>query len=305
MKYLSLCFVALFCIGQVTLFAQDDSQVIAVEADTTQQSLLWKVSHDDLDQPSYVFGTIHMIGKEDYFFTDQMKAAFDESDNIVFEINMEDMTDLSAQMSMMGKVFMSDGKTLRDLLTEEEYEIVAAHFKEMGLPLMFLERMKPMFLSVFASTDLSPNSLQSGEVMSYEMELMKAAKNKKKTMGGLETMEFQMGLFDSIPYDAQAKMLLESIQVSDDSNDQYQQMVQLYKDQNIEAMQSMATAEDGGLEDYESILLTQRNENWIPLMKEMMVEGTTFFAVGAGHLGGEKGVIKLLRKAGYTLEPIR
>jgi uncharacterized protein YbaP (TraB family) len=305
MNYLSLWNILLFCIGSFTISAQNEVAVIDVPSDTTQNALLWKVSHSDVAQSSYVFGTIHMIGKEDYFFTDQMKAAFEESEQVVFEINMEDMTDMSAQMSMMGKVFMSDGKTLRDLLNEEDYELVADHFKEMGLPIMFLERMKPMFLSVFASADLSPNSLQNGEVVSYEMELMKTAKEQKKTMGGLETMDFQMGLFDSIPYDAQAQMLLESIKVSDDSNDQYQQMVQLYKDQNIEAMQSMATEEDGGLEDYESLLLTQRNENWIPLMQEMMKEKTVFFAVGAGHLGGEKGVIQLLKDAGYTLEPIR
>jgi uncharacterized protein YbaP (TraB family) len=305
MNYLSLWNILLFCIGSFTISAQNEVAVIDVPSDSTQNALLWKVSHSDVAQSSYVFGTIHMIGKEDYFFTDQMKAAFEESEQVVFEINMEDMTDMSAQMSMMGKVFMSDGKTLRDLLNEEDYELVADHFKEMGLPIMFLERMKPMFLSVFASADLSPNSLQNGEVVSYEMELMKTAKEQKKTMGGLETMDFQMGLFDSIPYDAQAQMLLESIKVSDDSNDQYQQMVQLYKDQNIEAMQSMATEEDGGLEDYESLLLTQRNENWIPLMQEMMKEKTVFFAVGAGHLGGEKGVIQLLKDAGYTLEPIR
>lgn len=299
-KLLLLC--SLFSIiSSQFLTAQSETAV----QDTSRQSLLWKVTGNGLEMPSYVFGTIHMIGKDDYFFTDEMQKALEESEEVVFEIKMDDMMNLGSQMSMMGKIFMKDGTTLKDLLEEEEYDLVQSHFKEMGLPLMFLERMKPMFLSVFASGDMSPTSMQSGKIVSYEMEIMKQAENAKKPMAGLETVDFQMGLFDSIPYDAQAKMLLESIKMEDEGNDQFEEMVKLYKSQNIEAMQSITTEEEGGLGDYENLLLTQRNENWIPKMQEMMSSKKVFFAVGAGHLGGEKGVIRLLEEAGYTVEPIR
>ena len=55
---------------------------------------------------------------------------------------------------------------------------------------------------------------------------------------------------------------------------------------------------------YEELLLVRRNENWIPVMERIMREGSAFFAVGAGHLGGPKGVVNLLRQAGYTVEPV-
>ena len=168
---------------------------------------------------------------------------------------------------------------------------------------MFFERIKPMFLTVFASGDMDPMAMQSGKIKSYEMEFMEIAKDAKMPMGGLETIDFQMSVFDSIPYKAQADMLVESIQSGDTGTDQFRQMVDIYKAQDLNAMQEMFAAEQGGLEGYDDILIVGRNKNWIPQMVNMMAIQPTFFAVGAGHLGGEYGVINLLKEEGYTLTP--
>jgi uncharacterized protein YbaP (TraB family) len=114
-----------------------------------------------------------------------------------------------------------------------------------------------------------------------------------------------MSMFDSIPYEDQAKMLVESIKSSDTENDQFDQMVKLYKAQDIVGMVSMMGEEEAGMAGYEDLLLNQRNRNWVPVMGEMMMAQPTFFAVGAGHLAGDQGVVSLLRKAGYTVEPVR
>ncbi|NJL75980.1 MAG: TraB/GumN family protein [Saprospiraceae bacterium] len=165
--------------------------------------------------------------------------------------------------------------------------------------------MKPMFLSAMASGEGSPESMKSGKTVSYELELMNNAKKQKKPISGLETMEFQMGLFDSIPYDVQAQMLVESIKVGSSGGDDLEEMTKIYKSQDIEAMQSMMSSDTEGIGRYEELLLTKRNENWIPKMKTQMKDKAVFFAVGAGHLGGKKGVIQLLEKEGYTLTPIK
>lgn len=268
-------------------------------------SLLWEISGNDLEAPSYLFGTIHMIGKDDFFLTDETKKAIDKSELVTFEINMEDMMNISSQFSLLTKAFMADNLTLKDLLTEEEYKIVQQHFAKIGIPLFFFERIKPMFLTVMASGDLSGDAMSTGEIVSYEMEIMEIAKKDDKEIGGLETAEFQMSMFDSIPYKAQAKMLIESIQAEEGDNDQFAEMVELYKNQDLVGMSTMISSEEGGLDGYEDLLLVTRNKNWIPIMGEMMLKQTTFFAVGAGHLGGEMGVIELLRKEGYELKPLR
>jgi hypothetical protein len=277
----------------------------------TEKALLWEISGKDLQRPSYLFGTIHIIDKEDYFFTPTMQKALDAAESVAFEIDMEEMTDFSNIMGMMGSMYMKDNKTLRDLLTEEDYQLVNEHFTEMGLPLMLLERIKPMFLSVLAGggedmMGFGQGGGEQGGMVSYEMELSEAAKAREKEIAGLETMEFQMGLFDSIPYDAQAKMLMASIKAekTEEGENQMDQMVKMYKEQDIQAMQSMMKTDPDGLGGYEELLLQKRNRNWIPKMADMMSKESVFFAVGAGHLGGEEGVISLLRQEGYEVKAV-
>ena len=313
MKF-SLNFLFLFLISFSTITAQEAKPQLEEVATKTAEvkpianSLLWAISGNGLTDTSYLYGTIHLIGKDDFFLTDQTKTAFDKSQKVTFEINMEDMSDLSVQMGLMMKAFMTDGQTLSDLLDADKYQEVKAHFEKMGMNdfmWQMMEKIKPMFLSVFGSMDMSGGGgLNTGEMMSYEMEFMEMAKTKEKTMGGLETAAYQMSMFDSIPYTAQAEMLYESIKAEDTGSDQLAEMVKLYKNQDIKGMMSMFAADEEGVGQYEDLLLVGRNKNWIPVMEKMMVNQITFFAVGAGHLGGNNGVVNLLKAEGYTLTPL-
>lgn len=279
--------------------------------------LLWEIKGKSLATPSYLYGTIHLIPEEDYFLNDETQKAFDSSQKIAFEIDTEDMMNPASMMGLMSKMYMNDGLTIADLLSEEDYTMVSEYFEEMGLPMMFMGRIKPMFLSILAGQDtenMKPGEgggmgMMMGEGMkSYELELTDRAKQAKKPIVGLETAEFQMSLFDSIPYDAQATMLVDAIK--NDTNaaegeDMLTELVNMYKQQNIVAMVDMMSEEDAGISGFEDLLLLQRNRNWIPVMEELMAKEKVFFAVGAGHLAGEEGVIALLRKAGYEVQPIK
>lgn len=268
-----------------------------------ENSLLWKIEGDDMSAPSYLYGTIHMINADDYFLPQGTLAAIDGADKMVFEIDMNEMNDMGSLMGLMSKAFMNDGKSLSDLLSKEDYDLVENHFSKMGLPMMMLERIKPAFLSVFAY-DIDPSGMQNGSIKSYEMEFFKMANETSKPVAGLETLEFQMSVFDSIPYTDQAKMLVEAIKSSDTDDDQFKVMIDMYKTQDINSMVTMIQEDDSMGEGSEDVLLTGRNKNWIPLMADMMRQDKVFFAVGAGHLAGPNGVIHLLRKAGYTLTPL-
>jgi uncharacterized protein YbaP (TraB family) len=271
-----------------------------------EDALLWKISKKGMQHDSYLYGTIHIINSEDYFLPKGTLSAMDASSKMMFEIDMTEMSDPAKQMGMLNKAFMSDGKTLGDLLSDEDYAIVEAHFKDQGLPLFMLERIKPMFLSVFAmgGDGIDMGGLQDGSIKSYEMEFMEIAQQQDKPVGGLETIDYQISVFDSIPYDEQAKMLVEMIQESDSGSEQFDDMVKMYRSQDINTMAGSLQDEKSGMGDYEDILLRKRNENWIPVMGKEMAAQPTFFAVGAAHLGGRYGVIPLLRQAGYSLTPV-
>ncbi len=315
MRSLFLCLFQAIAFITISV-AQTDTQTAPSYAPTIDENaLLWKIEGKELSTPSYLYGTIHMIGSEDYFLTDETEEAFDVCERVTFEINLEDMMDFGSQMSLMMDAFMKDGVTLKDLLSDEDYKVVDEHFKEMGMPLFLLERIKPMFLSIFASGDMDMfeggfggmgGDSTASSIVSYEMEFMEMAKKAEKEMAGLETAEYQMSVFDSIPYKDQAVMLVESIKAEDTTDDgQFDMMVEMYKKQDIRAMQKMiASEESGGMADFEDVLLHNRNRNWIPVMAEQMNDKPTFFAVGAGHLGGPIGVVALLREEGYTLTAI-
>jgi uncharacterized protein YbaP (TraB family) len=276
----------------------------ATELIPQEKSLIWEIKGKGLNQTSYLYGTIHMIGKKDFFLSEGTKKSFDRARQVAFEIDMEEMSNIMALIPLLMQSFMKNDTTLSDLLSKEEYAQVEAHFKKVGLPMMFLNRIKPMFLSAMDPQSMG-GGMDKGDIVSYEMEFMEMAQAQKKPIEGLETAAFQMSMFDSIPYRVQAKMLLESIESKEQEGDsQFDQLVELYKQQDIQAMQSMMD-EDQTTNTYQNLLLGNRNRKWIPIMEKMMQNQATFFAVGAGHLGGAQGVIALLRAAGYSVEPIR
>ncbi len=275
-------------------------------------SLLWRISGPSLVEASYLFGTIHLIPATDYFLPTKVIKALNDTEQVAFEIDPRDMENPMMLFQLMGKINMQDGIGLADLLSEADYTLVKEYFRQTGLPFFLFERMKPLFVATIVGQDMSQLSgggLGDTEgIKSYEMELSKIATAADKTISGLETMDFQLSLFDSISYEFQAQMLVEAIRAntngSAEGDDQMAKMIDMYKRQAVAEMATMVVEEGDEEGRFEEMLLTSRNLNWIPLMQAMMQKTPAFFAVGAGHLGGEKGVIALLRAQGYTVEAI-
>jgi len=267
----------------------------------TEKGLLWAIYGQGVKDTSYLFGTIHMIPASDFFLPAGTERAIENSSRIYFEIDLAIMEDPVRQMEIMQQSFMRDELSLGDLLSEEDYGIVRAHFEKMGFPIFLVERMKPIFLSVFADEDLFRTIGEDGGMKYYEMELLRIAKEAGVEMKGLEPIEFQMAIMDSVPYREQATMLVQSIKAEESQKGNMDTLIQDYLEGDIEALLAGFSADS--LSRYDSLLLISRNHNWIPVMREAMSVGRCFFAVGAGHLPGRDGVIQLLRKEGYTVSP--
>src|SRR5262245_2343513 len=119
----------------------------------TEKSLVWQIDGNGLKKPSYLYGTIHLIPKDEFEFPPAAREALDNVRRATFEIDMKEMTNFRTQMSLMSKAFMAGGKTLKDLLSAEDYAFVKEKMNEKGLPGGMFERMKPMFLSTLFSTE--------------------------------------------------------------------------------------------------------------------------------------------------------
>jgi uncharacterized protein YbaP (TraB family) len=137
-----------------------------------------------------------------------------------------------------------------------------------------------------------------------EEELMKIAKEDKKEIKGLETIQFQASVFDSIPYEWQAKELLKNIDSFSVYKNEFETMLRFYKNQQLDSIKNLMGKSESGEEKYDDLLLNNRNKNWVKQLKQIMKNESVFVAVGTGHLVGEKGLISLLKKEGYKVEPL-
>ena len=262
-------------------------------------TLLWEISGNGLKQPSYFFGTMHILCSSDATISPNFNTVINKVGQVYFEIDMDDLVQM---IGGMGAMAMTDGKKLKDLYTEAEYEKIKAWFNKHGqLPFSMLESFKPLLLSSM----VGEAAMACPEKDGMEMRIMELATKKKLEIKGLETMAFQAGVIDSIPYDEQAKELLEAIDSAGNQKVQMDQLVQEYKGQNLDSIDALTKSEEGGVSKYLDIMLYSRNRNWVKQFDAIAREKSTLFAVGAGHLPGEEGVLNLLRKKGYTLTPMK
>jgi hypothetical protein len=307
----------LWCYCLATVFAatalpmQVQAQTIAAEkTDKLDKTLLWQITGKGLKKPSYLFGTIHMIGEKDYVLHKASQKAMGKTKRLVTEIDMSNQMGMAMEMFKLAP--MKEGKTLKDIVSIEDYGKIKNYFEKEStnpevkmMPFSMIENWKPMLLQSFLYTDMI-----KGKTKSYELELITLAKKGKMTFGGLETIGDQMSVFDKIPYKDQAQGLVEAIdeikksKSDDNTKNEFDDLVTIYKSQDVDAMVEKSAESFDKMDNSEDVMLTQRNKNWIPLIGEMAAKEPCFFAVGAAHLGGPNGVIRLLRAAGYTVAPV-
>lgn len=275
--------------------------VTLAQAPNPNNTLLWKISGKSLTKPSYLFGTIHILCADNIELSTNLRNAIQTSDKVYLELDMDNMFEM---LGVLGKMKMRNDTTLADLLTQQEYETVKAFFKNQSglIPFSVLETYKPML----AASTLMQSSLDCNKQVAMEQLVMKEAKSKRKDVKGLETMAYQMSIFDSIPYSLQAKQLFNYVDNYEKNTDnkEFEELTDAYLRQQLDKLEAITKKDDMGIGNFTEILLYRRNEAWAKKMEELMVQNSLVVAVGAGHLPGERGVINLLRKLGYTVEPL-
>jgi uncharacterized protein YbaP (TraB family) len=263
-------------------------------------TLLWKISGKNLKNPSYLFGTMHILCTDDAHLSDSLKGVIARCSEVYLEIDLSDMGGMMAAMKAMQ---MKDDKKLSDYLTQSQYARVKEYFEKHTsmLPFSMLERFKPLLISsVIEEQDLDCKTTDG-----MEMLILNQAKGKDKKIRGLETAAFQAGLFDSIPYERQAKELINFLDSMEQYKQQTQELIDTYRKQDLQKIDELTKSGDGNMEEYEDLLIYARNRKWVDSLKVLMPEKSLLIAVGAGHLPGDQGLISLLSRAGYSVSPVK
>lgn len=279
MKYFILLFAFIF-FGQV--YCQE-------------KSLLYQIKKDGY-KTSYIFGTVHIIPDSLFFFPPKLTKTIKKSELVVLEIG-----NTGNQAELVKLMHLESGSSF-EIFTPEQKDSVLAWGSE--LLHVKKEQFEALYSSQkpFALLQLDVLKMVGGSYKMYEQEIQAIASNASIPIKGFETMAYQIGLFDQLPDSVIASMVMTQIRNPQLSEEETRKLYLNYVNQDIESL-FFATqqSEPATLET----LVFQRNRNWIPLVTAFMKTQTCFFAVGAAHLGGNQGVLELLKQAGFEITPIK
>ena len=274
-----------------------------------QAQLLWKVSGNGLDRPSYVIGTHHLAPLSVKDSLANLQQAIDQTEQVYGEIVMDDANNPEILMKMQQAMMLPADTTLKSFYTQAQYDTIAAVVKNyMGVDLALFDKLKPATITTQLSVALAMKSLKGFNPQEQlDTWFQTQARQAGKKVGSLETIDMQINvLYNSQTLMRQALLLYCTATHIEQGVDQSLRMNQAYMKQDLDELlaiieEKMSDACDSTPEEI-STLIYGRNANWACQFPSIMKQSPTLFVVGAGHLPGPQGLLKLLQKQGYTVE---
>lgn len=283
----------------------------------SQAQILYRISGKGLEKPSYIVGTYHLAPASFADSIPGMKTAIEGTQQVCGELDMMDAFKPENAARLMQSQMLPEGTTLSSLLTAEQLErlnkllldVMGSNLNDEAFAAQ-IDKMTPAALSTTLSLSSYMKKVESFNPMELiDNYFQMLALQNGKAVKGFETVDFQMGVLFGAPLEKQVNDLMCMVDHFKDTEEMVDLITTAYYSQNLtqieEAMEQESKIDCGTTEEDEDILINNRNRNWVELMPDMMAEQPTLFVVGAGHLCGEKGVLKLLEKAGYTIEGMK
>lgn len=291
--------------------------IIACFTYNTQAQLLYRISGNGLESPSYIVGTYHLAPASFADSIPGMSEAIENTQQVCGELDMMDAFKPENAARLMQSQMLPEDVTLPSLLTNEQLarlnalllEVMGANFENETFAAQ-MGKMKPVVLS----TTLSLMSYMKQANGFNPMELLDnyfqtLALQSGKSVKGFETVDFQMEVLYGTDLQKQVDDLMCMVDHFEESTSLVDRITTAYFSQDFKQLEAVLEeemeGECAGSPEDEAALLDNRNHNWIKMMPDMMTEQPTLFVVGAGHLCGEQGVLKLLEGLGYTVEGVK
>lgn len=269
----------------------------------TNNSLLWEISGNGLKKSSYLYGTFHVRDKRVFQFDKVVLKKLKSCEVVTGELDMDMGAMMLTLFKNINKMFLPSGTKLKDLYdNDEDYEIVKNYIKDkLGIMSGMADSLQP----IITSSMLEEGEAGFGNDYKYVLDdyFQKLGKMKGKEVKGLETIDEQLNALSNISQNEQAEMLLATCTKKED-DEQFSSidMIELYCNQNITALDSLINGTGGA--QFSEELLFKRNQTMATRIDELIKTKTCFNTFGAAHLGGKLGIINLLSEMGYQVTPI-
>lgn len=283
------------------------ASLLIIPAFSVSGQVVYKVEGNGLTSPSYIFGT-HHLAPTSIIETFGGTAPFNEAVQIVGEVDMTG-DQMQMQMKMQPHMMAPADSTISKVISPEDYAVISEEFKKWapmpGMELSMLEPMKPMVVSTMVTLGIMTKELpEYNPNDQLDTWFQVNGVNAGKKIIPLETVEQQaILLFDFTPIALQAEALVEMLKDPSEAVKNARSLNEAYMNQDLDKMLALSEAEDEHPE-FMTALLDKRNADWLTKLPAIFNDGSTFVAVGALHLAGDKGIIEGLRKLGYTVTPL-
>lgn len=261
---------------------------------------IWKLG--DEDTTIFLFGTVHALPTNVDWFSGEIADALARSDTIMTEIKMDDGMAVEMQQLVMAKGVLPEGQPLRGMMDDEQRAIYDAAMARLGLPVTAFDRFEPWYAGMMMS--MLP-LIQQGYSPDSGVEKVLMAHAEGKNQQALETVDYQIAVFDTLPLESQMAFLIDAAENIDKIKDLLDTMVAEWLEGDAD---HLAKLMNDGMTDpvLAERLLYNRNQHWATWMQQRLEHpGTIFVAVGAGHLAGQKSVQDLLGQAGLEVTRVR
>ncbi|MGX8712990.1 MAG: TraB/GumN family protein [bacterium] len=291
--------------------------VFLVISFTSQGQLLYRISGNGLQAPSYIVGTYHLAPSTFVDSIPGLRAAFAACKQVYGEVDMIETLKPENVAKMQEAMSLPEGKTLSSILNKEQMDRLNALMREiMGVDMNNeavaeqLDKLSPMVLETQLTLLTYMKNVQFLDINDMiDTYFQREAIKEGKTVNGFETADFQMDVLYGAPLEEQVEGLMCFV-------DNYQDMVEMaefitaaYFAQDLEQLEDLNKEEQEGACAGNSVendkLIYDRNDNWVKAMPDIMSENPTLFVVGAFHLCGNRGVLRMLEEKGYNIESVR
>lgn len=270
----------------------------AALAEAPAKGLLWKIERSGA-QASYLLGTMHSEDPRVMNLAPEIQRPFDASTSFTMEV----LLDMQALLESTQAMMFTDGNTLRKALGAELYGKVVPLMAERGVPETILGTFKPW--AIFLT--LSVPKQKTGVFL--DSALFGAAVEQNKKVYGLETVQEQLSVFDSMSLAEQARLVADTVKHHGELDHAFEEMIAAYLKRDLVVLQAVSdkynSMDDKQLTDkLMAELIDARNRRMIERMTPRLKEGNAFIAVGALHLPGEQGLLQLLERQGYRVTAV-
>ena len=291
-----LAIVSGLSLGAATVAAQESPAT-----QETSRSCLWQVSSEK--GALFLLGTVHLLKPGTHTVSPAAEAAFEQAQTILLELDLDEAESPATQQLFARKALLQ-GETLEAKVSSETLALAKEKTEAMGLAFDRLRNLKPWSLSL-SLTLFKLQTLGFDPEHGVDRYYFDQGKQAGKKMGALETMEYQLDLFDGMSDRLQEEFLLQTLGELDRLGEETEQLVQAWSGGEVKVLEELMQK---SFEDYPNLyqrLVVDRNKNWVLRIAPLLDRpGTTLVVVGALHLVGADSVVELLKKQGYAVKQL-